>query len=1133
MGIGNSKEEEARLAAVIQKLSKIEITQIETVFRELSYQSVDGKRLIKRPTWLDRENFAEKFGLPDFLGEQLFAAFDRDQNEVVDLNEFLAGMALCLHGNVKDKCRLLFKIFDLPHLPEISSHWAFDCTAKGLLLFTSYSQILLDGKSDGSAGISEEELKTVLISSLQSAHGVLTGIIKEDGKGTVEREMKINEVVAKIVKDAFEKCDTSRNGKLEIEEFEHWVHKNPKLINSIFFISCPKPAEAASHYDVITTPEGEVQPGIKDGKTDHETRSLSELFGNQPAFSKDAEGQSFFDSISAPTAPQVLAGSGVPKDPAATAVGITSVGSEAAGFEAVSNEPELSQEIILKHQHKAYQERTLPNQLLLSEERIVSRSSEMSLVSLGQSTGDLSSLDAEAEAADQSSNVLGEGAVSEDRTEETGALEVRESDAKEGGPQPEEGGNIGALINEEKAQPERSASGLRLELDIENRLPEASEARSPWHPLKDPLKPAPVHDENEDDLFHDASDLMHSGPELETGLLKSSGHIESEATEVSLETPLNAVSNINQVESAAFPTVQATQGKEYGDSPKDSNQKSALQNESSFEEIPESSMDDTATQRPSSLVLQDENMTNVDLTPSEHAIGKPTLRQLAEMKEFDKSPSLEDTKSTLPEERLAAWLPSTETRRIMDAVTRGNSVDRARLTCPSVVLEASLGDPVSDLVAKFLGDQEAAKRRMPTADGVTMNDAGLKSLLAAQCWRGAVDWTAKYLTAHGQGVGSGSPTGTINHTPKLLQVWFVRIALLFKLKSFSSAEAELNAFGDFDNPDLYYQYYPSIYMGLKGSMVPFSLRIIRAELPQHNGRPQESLDRIYRLLASVRKILKNLKNGLSEEDEKIDLAEDILRDTIELWRRREIRVLYSLGNCLIGIKEFTLSMKIFTEIIKKQPETKPPIISGVGRLHLQLGDISLAKKYFKKVEQISLGDPKTLSITVMNSVRYWTVSAIGQFPLLDSFRYWTVSAIGQFPLLDSVRYWKVYAIGQCPLLDGVRYWTWGFVALAEGRYSEAFENFQSVTKLDPENSSAYNNAAVALLFQGKVKEASNLLETLIWKSPKGNLHEDVVFNLCTIYELETSRALQKKQKLLDLVCRHCGDGFNVQSLKLS
>ena len=67
-----------------------------------------------------------------------------------------------------------------------------------------------------------------------------------------------------------------------------------------------------------------------------------------------------------------------------------------------------------------------------------------------------------------------------------------------------------------------------------------------------------------------------------------------------------------------------------------------------------------------------------------------------------------------------------------------------------------------------------------------------------------------------------------------------------------------------------------------------------------------------------------------------------------------------------------------------------------------------------------------------------------------------------------------------------------------------------------------------LLFQ-----ACTLLETLIWKSPKKNLHEDIIFNLCTIYELETSRALQKKHKLLDLVCRHKGDGFNVLSLKLT
>ncbi len=33
----------------------------------------------------------------------------------------------------------------------------------------------------------------------------------------------------------------------------------------------------------------------------------------------------------------------------------------------------------------------------------------------------------------------------------------------------------------------------------------------------------------------------------------------------------------------------------------------------------------------------------------------------------------------------------------------------------------------------------------------------------------------------------------------------------------------------------------------------------------------------------------------------------------------------------------------------------------------------------------------------------------------------------------------------------------GFVALAEGKYDEAYENFQSVTKLNPENSSVSNH----------------------------------------------------------------------------
>ena len=80
---------------------------------------------------------------------------------------------------------------------------------------------------------------------------------------------------------------------------------------------------------------------------------------------------------------------------------------------------------------------------------------------------------------------------------------------------------------------------------------------------------------------------------------------------------------------------------------------------------------------------------------------------------------------------------------------------------------------------------------------------------------------------------------------------------------------------------------------------------------------------------------------------------------------------------------------------------------------------------------------------------------------------------------------------------------------------------------------ACNNAAVCLLFMGKVKEASDILETMVCQAPERTLHEEILLNLTTVYELETSRALQKKHKLLDLVSKHKGDGFNVQCLKLT
>ena len=80
---------------------------------------------------------------------------------------------------------------------------------------------------------------------------------------------------------------------------------------------------------------------------------------------------------------------------------------------------------------------------------------------------------------------------------------------------------------------------------------------------------------------------------------------------------------------------------------------------------------------------------------------------------------------------------------------------------------------------------------------------------------------------------------------------------------------------------------------------------------------------------------------------------------------------------------------------------------------------------------------------------------------------------------------------------------------------------------------AINNMAVCCLYLGRLKDALKSLEALVHSEPDKNLHEGILFNLCTLYELESSRALHKKQALLDLVSKHKGDGFPVVCLKMS
>uniref|UniRef100_A0A914H0A2 Uncharacterized protein n=1 Tax=Globodera rostochiensis TaxID=31243 RepID=A0A914H0A2_GLORO len=216
-----------------------------------------------------------------------------------------------------------------------------------------------------------------------------------------------------------------------------------------------------------------------------------------------------------------------------------------------------------------------------------------------------------------------------------------------------------------------------------------------------------------------------------------------------------------------------------------------------------------------------------------------------------------------------------------------------------VHLGAHVWAPAGDLSHSFVKKKSEHEERMvpgvkyecatPFSDGanVAIDKDGLLSLIKAGCLRDALYMTTKLLSNIGQGLGM---TGRQSQNTQLsLEVWSCRFQLMMALRMHSQLLDELSAFGELDSSDLFLQHYPH-FAGQKGTLVPFSLRLLHAEVPSFSPFPYSSIVRAHKLIEDTAKAIEIVRQNFAASEAELSIWHERLE---EAWMVKA-RVLFRL-----------------------------------------------------------------------------------------------------------------------------------------------------------------------------------------------------------------------------------------------
>lgn len=356
---------------------------------------------------------------------------------------------------------------------------------------------------------------------------------------------------------------------------------------------------------------------------------------------------------------------------------------------------------------------------------------------------------------------------------------------------------------------------------------------------------------------------------------------------------------------------------------------------------------------------------------------------------------------------------------------------------------------------RFAGDQSAA----PPASKLMLADipdaiGSLESLYAQKRWKSLTKKALSMLQ---------NPSKDINTTLEIKSWW---LAGLIKEGHFDNAASVLDQIGSLGE----------ISVSTGGNpFVPIRLRLLQALLSKCQGKLSDHERQLFHLIAWLR--------GAIQQREAVAVF-GIDQKVAARWLRI---AQFALANHLVHQQKFVLALRICSQI-NVQDEDDPEkvvVLSRVGRIHLQMGNLAAAEKLFEAAR----AHTSNYKLSSVNDESKQLGQLEARLLLNDG-----LLLFAQNKLQEALS-----------AFDSILYLQHAQAATTESSDSELFLEEDLVC-------SAVNNYAICALYCCDVKAAVAALERMIRANPQRFLNGVVVFNLSSLYDLLYDNATSKNRK---------------------